>query len=239
MQSAKSANSQRNSVVGEVEGQQPSATPTTKVQNSLVQQPVSEATELATPPPSPETPVKSKPAAPYFSQDTSESSPAPSDEEGEGLGPEASVLLDDNTRIDLKVVLPGGDLDVGNGSGLEDETADELGSEANLLRLSETTAEQLPTAGGENSEGEESNEGQEVVTVEQEVDLNGQEVEEQDVLPELKPGKGSGTASKRSRSETESGRKVSLASLVGRVRSQTVHDSAKDKHLANKVGHLS
>lgn len=238
MQSAKSANSQRNSVVGEVEGQQPSATPTTKVQNSLVQQPVSEATELATPPPSPETPVKSKPAAPYFSQDTSESSPAPSDEEGEGLGPEASVLLDDNTRIDLKVVLPG-DLDEGNGCGLEDEKADELGSEANLLRFSETTAEQLPTAGGENSEGEESNEGQEVVTVEQEVDLNGQEVEEQDVLPELKPRKGSGTASKRSRSETESGRKVSLASLVGRVRSQTVHDSAKDKHLANKVGHLN
>ena len=284
MQSAKSANSQRNSVVVEVEGQLPSATPimeaqtlppsdtptteepnashTTELQTTHPQQPASEEDKLATPPSSPETPVKSKPAAPYFRDDSSESSQA--DEEGEGLGPEASVILDDGleTRINLKAVLPS-DVGVVSGSGQEDEAADEFGSEANLLRLSTPlpppSREDQPRASktSEGSDGEESNEGQEVTTTEQEVTTTEQEVggavgqevekggeeeevEERDVLKDLhvKPGKGSGVTSKRARSETETGRKVSLASLVGRVRSQTINDSAKDKHLANKVSHL-
>ena len=281
MQSAKSANSQRNSVVVEVEGQQPSATPIMEAQTSLPsdtpttevqgwqtnatpttesqttppQQPATEDNKLATPPSSPETPVKSKPAAPYFRDDSSESSQA--DEEGEGLGPEASIILDDGleTRINLKAVLPS-DVGVANGSGQEDEAADEFGSEANLLRLSTPLSppsrEDQPRASktSEGSDGEESSEGQEVGTTEQEVGGAGgqevekggetEEIEERDVLKDLhvKPGKGSGATSKRARSETETGRKVSLASLVGRVRSQTINDSAKEKHLTNKVSHL-
>ena len=237
-QSAKSANSHRNSLV-EVEGQQ-DATSTVGIRKALplhTQTSLSDDEKLTTPPSSPETPVKSKPAAPYLNEDLTESS------EGEGLGPEASIILDDglNTRIDLDVVLPTEEEGVACGSGLEDETElevpNEPGSDQKELPLSTTNeisrtsslaaAEQLPgKQSNGSSEGSEGDAGEEVAGEKVE------EAEERDVLPDLKPGR----TVKRGRSETEAGRKVSLASLVGRVRSQTIQDGGlKEKHLSNKV----
>ena len=261
MHSAKSANSQRGSVI-EVEGHQDS-TQTTELQTTLSFHHNSEKQELTTPPSSPGTPVKSKPAAPYFSEVTSESSPEGSSEgegDGEGrLGPEASIILDDRlgTRIDLEVVLPG---EVGgdNGRGLEEEVEMEVAIESGTggklqptsnLQSSRTTtvspAQRVHGKDIESSEGSDtdgSKDGEEVRQQKEESEVAGeeQEVEERDVLPELKFGKGrgsgSGAAVKRIRSETESGRKVSLASLVGRVRSQTIQDGGlKDKHSTSKV----
>ena len=248
--SANSSNSQRDSIV-EVEGHQKTS-PTIELRTA---QPLQDATatdkqlttppDQTTPPSSPETPVKSKPAAPYFSQNSLESSQETTysgeEGEGEGFGPEASIILDDGlgTRIDLETVLPneGG---VANGSGQEEEAELEIPNEIGLdmkkpenLEVSRTSA--LSEKGKERSEEhtDGSHDGKTEGT-------HDQEEEERDVLSELKPGlkgeKGSGTV-KRTRSETEAGRKVSLASLVGRVRSQTIQDgSVKDKHLATKVG---
>lgn len=263
MHSAKSANSQRGSVV-EVEGHQDSSQ-TTELWTALSFHHNSELQELTTPPSSPGTPVKSKPAAPYFSEVTSESSPEGSSEgegDGEGrLGPEASIILDDGlgTRIDLEVVLPGG---VGgdDGSGLEEKVEMEVANESDKggklqptsnLQSSRTTTfypakrvhgQDIESSDGSDADG--SKDGEEVRQQEEEpeVGVEEQEVEERDVLPELKLGKGrgsgSGTTLKRIRSETESGKKVSLASLVGRVRSQTIQDGGlKDKHSTNKVDH--
>ena len=265
--SAKSAGSQRGSVV-EVEGHQTVVTPTTKLQTAQplhTQLSVSEGRKSATPPSSPEVPVKSKPAAPYFNEELSESSQEGSSEgEGEGgLGPEASIILDDElgTKIDLEVVLPSGG-GVANGSGLDDEEAElevpnEPGGGGNLqplpnLEPSRTVtlspAEQLQRSkdneSSEASDGDGSNNGEAEDVCrqeeEQEVDVEEQEEEERDELPELKRGtgrgRGKGGTVKRARSETETGRKVSLASLVGRVRSQTIMDGGlKEKHLSNKV----
>jgi hypothetical protein len=273
----------------EVEGQQKA---TTELRPA---EPLPEADmDQTTPPSSPETPVKSKPAAPYFSQDSSESSQGStySGEEGEGLGPEASIILDDElgTRIGLGTVLPteGG---VANGSGPEEEEEEELEIPNEIavdsdtkpvnFEFSRTTAlspaepcdnEQLPSEKikEESKEGnngshsgepdgshdqEDGSHDQEDESHDQEDVSHDQEEEERDILVELKRGgppevkvekRGSGTSSssasgggavKRARSETEAGgRKVSLASLVGRVRSQTILDpTLKDKHLTNKV----
>ena len=242
-QSADSASSQRDSVA-EAEGEgHPSTTSTRELQTSSplhTQPPTSNECKSTTPSSqhssSPEPSVKSKLAAPYFSEDSSESSQESSDNEAEGLGPEVSVILDDglDTRIDLEVVLPdeGG---VEGGSGPEEEEELEVPNEFDLdakpspitnPEFSRTTtlspAEPLPEVAGDGGGNGED-------------ELEEDEVEERDTLMELKPGKkekGSG----RARSETEStSRKVSLASLVGRVRSQTIQDGAKEKHLANKV----
>ena len=258
--SASSSNSQRGSMI-EVEGQQ-KATSTTELAEPLQKA----AMDQATPPSSPETPVKSKPAAPYFSQDSLESSQGStySGEEGEGLGPEASVILDDGlgTRIGLGTILPneGG---VANGSGLEEEE-EELeirneitgGADTKPLNFEHSRTSTLPPAEPHEKQllsekikqgSEEGNDGSHNGEPDGSHD---QGLEERDVLSELKPGvkgvKGergssSGTV-KRARSETEAGgRKVSLASLVGRgrVRSQTILDpSLKEKHLTNKVSWL-
>ena len=260
MHSAKSASSQRGSVI-EVEGHQDS-THTTEPRTTLKCCPTSKEQEMTTPPSSPETPVKSKPAAPYFSEVTSESSREGSSEGEEdkegvgGIGPEASIILDDglDTRIDLDVVLPGG-VGVDIGSGLEEEVEIEVTNEPSTggklqpLQSRTTTFSPAKRAHGKDiesssgSDADGSKDGEEVGRQEEEpeVDVERQEMEERDVLPELKLGKGRGSGPgatvKRIRSETETGRKVSLASLVGRVRSQTIQDGGlKDKHSSNKVG---
>ena len=280
MKSANSANSSSNSHRGsmvEIEGHQ-KATPTTTAELRPAE-PLPEADmDQTTPPSSPETPVKSKPAAPYFSQDSSESSQGSgySREEGEELGPEASIILDDGlgTRIGLGTVLPS-DGGVANGSGLEEEEEEELEIPNEIVagdsdtkpvnfEPSRTTTlspaepcnnEQLPSekVKEENEEGTNGSHSEEPDTShDQEGGSHDQEEEERDVLGELKrgsppevkaeqrgSGSGSSSAMKRTRSETEAGgRKVSLASLVGRVRSQTILDpTLKDKHLT-KVSSL-
>ena len=263
MHSAKSANSQRGSVI-EVEGHQDS-TQTTELQTALSLHHNSDKQELTTPPSSPETRVKSKPAAPYFSEVTSESSPEGSSEgegDGEGrLGPEASIILDDGlgTRVDLEVVLPDG-VGGGNGSGLEEELEMEVTNEPGTggklqptsdIQSSRTTEfspakrvhgkDVVESSDGSDADG--SKDGEEVREREEEpeVVVDEQEMGERDVLPELKlskgRGRGSGTTLKRIRSDTETGKKVSLASLVGRVRSQTIQDGGlKDKQSTSKVG---
>ena len=230
-----------------------STTPSSSPETPVKSKPAAPYLKEDTPPSSPETPVKSKPAAPYLKEDMSESSQASGDEEeeeGEGLGPEASIILDDglDTRIDLEVVLPG-EVGVASGSGLEDETELEVAhsacddtttaqpSSSNLevsrtitLSPAEQFEEKVTKEEGGGSDAEGSNEGE----------GEGEEAEEEsDVLTDLKQRKssgGRGGTMKRARSETEAGRKVSLSSLVGRVRSQTIQDGGiKDKHLANKV----
>ena len=264
--SANSSNSQRGSMV-EVEGHQ-KATSTTELRPA---EPLPEAdVDQTTPSSSPETPVKSKPAAPYFSQDSSESSQGStySGEEGEGLGPEASVILDDGlgTRIGLGTILPseGG---VANGSGLEEEEEEleilnEIAGDSDTkpvnFELSRTTTlspaepheKKLLSEKIKEGSEEGSHNGEPDGSHDQVDGSHDQEEEERDVLGELKcggppevkgeqRGSGSSGAVKRARSETEAGgRKVSLASLVGRgrMRSQTILDpSLKDKHLTNKV----
>lgn len=261
--SANSSNSQRDSMV-EVEGQQ-KTTSTTELRPA---EPLQEAAmDQTTPPSSPETPVKSKPAAPYFSQDSLDSSQGStySGEEGEGLGPEASVILDDGleTRVGLGTILPneGG---VANGSGLEEEEeeleipneiaggADTKSVSLEITRTStlspaEPHEKQLLSEKLKQGSEEGSHNGEPDGSHDQEDGSHDQETEERDMLSELKPGvkgakveKGSsGATVKRARSETEAGgRKVSLASLVGRgrVRSQTILDpNLKEKHLTNKV----
>ena len=256
MKSANSANSsspQRGSLA-EIEGHQ-KATPTTELRAA---EPFQEA-EQTTPTSSPETPVKSKPDAPYFREDSSGSSRQSRSysggEEGEGLGPQASVILDDElgTRINLETILPdeGG---VTNGSDIEEvelEIPNEIaGSDADQphppvnFDLSRT---KIPSPSKPHDSGQLSEKGQ----VEEDdgcddvegVDDQEEEEEDRDVLSELKSGgpgaRGEKGTLKRARSETEAGRKVSLASLVGRVRSQTLLDaSVKDKHLTNKVSKM-
>ena len=268
-----SSNSQRGSVV-EVEGHQ-KATPTTTTELRPAEPLLEADVDQTTPPSSPETPVKSKPAAPYFSQDSSESSQGSgySGEEGEGLGPEASIILDDGlgTRIGLGTILPS-ERGVANGSGLEEEEEEleipnaiagnsdtkpvnfELSRTTTLSPaepyekklLSETTKEGNEERTDDSHSGDpDGSRDQEDGSHDQEGGSHDQEEEERDVVSELKPAevkveqRGSSGAMKRARSETETGgRKVSLASLVGRgrMRSQTILDpSLKDKHLTNKV----